>query len=61
MSEVTKEWYNEGYAAGISVGAHQSVISLFHKGLISLSDAAKELGISEEEVEALLKAENGEK
>ena len=57
MSEVTKEWYNEGYVAGISEGVQQSVISLFRKGLLSLSDAAKELGISEEKMKALANSE----
>lgn len=75
VSEVTKQWKREGYeeghadgiaegisqgiTQGISQGLSQGIMSLLRKGKITVSDAAKELNISEEEVEKLLSVKTG--
>ena len=55
VSEVTKQWEQEGYNKGFAQGAKQTIISLLQKGKLSLSEAASELGLSESDTLTLLK------
>jgi len=62
VSEVTKKWKQEGYEAGLAEGTKQgieigkeegkkqAIASMISKGLLTVSQGAEELGISEEEL-----------
>ena len=46
----------QGMRQGIQKGAVNAIVNMFRKGLIKITDAAKELGVSEKEFMKLLKA-----
>ena len=51
-----REQYAEGKAEGMQQGTIKAVINMFKKGIIKITDAAKELGVSEKEFMKLVKA-----
>ena len=46
----------EGKAEGMQQGTLKTIINMFKKGIIKITDAAKELGVSEKEFMKLAKA-----
>ena len=56
VSEVTKKWKQEGYEKGHKEGTTDAIkfISKLKRGEISVSEVAKELNVSEEEIRELL-------
>ena len=55
MSEVTKQWLQEGYKNGFADGQENTILSFLADGIITKEKAAETLGITEEELLARLK------
>ena len=47
--QIERQGIEKGFEQGIEKGIEKGIISLFNKGLISASDAAKELKINPDE------------
>ena len=54
--EGIQQGMQQGMQQGIQKGAVNAIVNMFRKGLIKITDAAKELGVSEKEFMKLLKA-----
>ena len=50
------EIYENGKAEGMKQGTLKTIVNMFKKGIIKITDAAKELGVSEKEFMKLAKA-----
>ena len=50
------EIYENGKAEGMKQGSLKTIVNMFKKGIIKITDAAKELGVSEKEFMKLAKA-----
>ena len=59
--DLFRDEYDEGIAKtkadGIQQGMREKILSLFHKGLLNLENAAEELNITVEEFEKMVKEE----
>ena len=51
-----KDGVKDGRAEGIQQGSIKAILNMFKKGLIKITDAASELGVSEKEFMKLAKA-----
>ena len=47
--QIEQQGIEKGIQEGIQKGIQEGIISLYKKGIITLSDASKELSVSEEE------------